>query len=103
MSIQIGNYTFEGPIGTPESLRNNNSGVYAVLPRRLSTEQYTVIDIGESGGIRDRVVNHDRSAERARANQGNGIYFAACYCNERDRGRIESELRTAYRPVCGVR
>ena len=102
MSIQIGSYTFEGPIGTPESLRNN-SGVYAVLTRRLSTEPYTVIDIGESGGIRDRVVNHDRSAERARANQGNGIYFAAYYCNERDRGRIESELRTAYRPVCGVR
>jgi hypothetical protein len=102
MSIQIGNYPFEGPAGAPESV-GNNSGVYAVLTRGLAAGPYTVIDAGESGSIRDRLVNHDRCAEWARADQGNGVCFAADYCNEKDRMRIESELRTAYRPVCGVR
>lgn len=102
MSIQIGNYTFEGPFASPDPI-NNESGVYAVLTRRPGTGPYTVIDIGESGEICDRLVNHDRSPEWAQANLGGGITFAACYCSERDRMRVESELRLKYSPACGVR
>ena len=102
MSIKIGNYTFEGPFATPDPI-SNNSGVYAVLTRRSGTDPYTVIDVGESGEVCDRVMNHDRDPEWARANHGGGIHFAAFYCNERDRMQIESELREIYSPVCGVR
>jgi hypothetical protein len=102
MSVQIGKYTFEGPFAAPDPICNN-SGVYAVLTRCLATEPYTVIDIGESGGICDRLTNHDRSVQWTRANKGGGIHFAVGYCNEQDRMRIESELRAIYSPACGVR
>lgn len=102
MSIQIGNYTFDGPFAAVSALWNN-SGVYAILTRRSNGDRYTVIDIGEAGWIQDRVANHDRCDQWARANQGAGLSFAAFYCDEAARMRIERELRAQFNPVCGVR
>jgi hypothetical protein len=102
MPITIGNYSFEGPVADPTQLRNN-SGVYAVLTRQTASALYSVIDIGEAGWIRDRLTNHDRRDQWLRARMAAGLYFAACYCDERDRMRIERELRSQFNPVCGIR
>lgn len=102
MSIQIGNYSFDGPFGDPAHLRNN-SGVYAVLTRATANAPFTVIDIGEAGWIRDRLTNHDRQNQWARAGLGGGFWFAAFYCDERARMQIERELRVQFNPACGVR
>ncbi len=100
MAITIGNYNFEGPYADPSSLRNN-SGVYAVLTRATANDKYSVVDIGESSGVRDRVTNHDREDCWRRNKQQAGLSYAAYYCDERARLKVESELRGAYSPPCG--
>jgi len=102
MSIQIGNYGFDGPYGNAASL-SNLSGVYAVLTRASGTDSYTIVDIGESGGIRDRVTNHDRQQSWARYKKAAGLSYAAYYCDERNRMAVEKALRGAYNPPCGDR
>lgn len=97
MTIQIGRYNFEGPFNDPTSLRDQ-SGVYAVLGR--SATGWNVVDIGESGGVRSRVTNHDRANCWAR-NRGGGLAYAAYYCDEATRMRIEGELRSQFNPPCG--
>jgi hypothetical protein len=102
MSIQIGNYSFDGPFGDPAHLRNN-SGVYAVLTRTTVNDKYTVVDIGEAGWVRDRIAGHDRQDQWARCRLAAGLSFAAFYCDERARMQIERELRVQFNPASGVR
>ena len=101
MSITIGNYSFEDPFSNTADLRNN-SGVYAILSRRTTTERYSVIDIGEARWIRNRVANHDRRDQWPRNNHGTLAVAALC-CDETARMRIERELRAQFNPVCAVR
>src|SRR5438874_689001 len=102
MSINIGNYAFEGPFTNPASL-SNASGVYSVLTRPAGNGTYSVVDIGESGSVRDRVMSHDRTPSWSRCVQSGGLCYAAYYCDERARMSIEKALRTAYNPPCGDR
>lgn len=100
MAVQIDNYNFEGPFRDPASLRDQ-SGVYAVLGGN-GVNSWRVVDIGESAQVRTRVTNHDRADCWSR-NRGGGLAYAAYYCNERDRMRIEQELRAKINPPCGDR
>lgn len=102
MSITIGNYTFEGPYPSTDSL-HDKSGVYAVLTRATATDLYSVVDIGESGGIRSRVANHDRAPCWNGRKQAQGLFAAALYCDERTRMNVEKQLRAQYNPPCGDR
>jgi len=102
MSIQIGNYNFDGPFGDLARLRNS-SGVYAVLTRATADAPYTVIDVGEAGWIRDRISGHDRQSQWAQCRMAGGLWIAAFYCDERARMQIERELRVQFNPACGVR
>jgi hypothetical protein len=101
MSITVGNYSFEGPFPNTGPLRNQ-SGVYAILTLCPSTSKYTVVDIGESGSVRDRVANHDRTMQWNRVNKGT-LHVAAYYCDEECRIQLESTLRLQFAPACGVR
>lgn len=100
MSIQIGDYNFEGPYNSGLELREQ-SGVYAVL-RPRTADRYDVIDVGESGAVRSRVTNHDR-AEQWRRHAPAGYGFAAYYCDGRQRLAIEQSLRARFQPPCGDR
>ena len=102
MAVQIGNYSFEGVFSDPSSLRNN-SGVYAILTRATTGDKFTVLDIGESGGVRDRVSNHDREDSWKCNKKQAGLSYAAHYCDEKTRMKIEGELRRAFDPPCGER
>lgn len=101
MTIKIGNYNFEGPFTDTASLKNQ-SGVYAVLCNSGQGGNQSVVDIGESGEVRDRVENHDRE-DCWRRNCSGTLAFAAYYCDAGSRVRIESELRKRYNPPCGDR
>lgn len=101
MSITIGNYSFEGPFTNTASLKNQ-SGVYAVLGRNGQGENWSVVDIGESAEIRDRVENHDRADCWKRQGKST-LAVAAYYCDGNSRISIESALRTQYTPPCGDR
>jgi hypothetical protein len=102
MSITIGNYAFEGPFPNAASLKNS-SGVYAVLTRATVNDSYSVVDIGESGSVRDRVTNHDRQESWKRHAKAAGLSCAAYYCDERSRMALEATLRGRYSPTCGDR
>ncbi|MBL1255940.1 hypothetical protein [Methylocystis sp. Sn-Cys] len=98
MAIKIGNYTFDGAYSSHGFL-DDRSGVYAVLGATVGGRK--VVDIGESGAIRTRLASHDRAPAWAR--QGLPLTYAALYCDEASRMRIERELRAAYNPPCGDR
>ncbi len=101
MSIQIDGHNFEGPFVDANNLRKQ-SGVYTILGRSSEQERWNVVDIGEAGDVQERVSNHDRS--NCWAKQGYRVLAAAAvYVPERDRMRIEKDLRAAYRPPCGDR
>ena len=100
MSITIGNYPFEGPFADPASLKNA-SGVYSILTRATTSDRYSVVDIGESAAVRDRVTNHDRQDCWKRNKKQAGLFYAAYYCDEKTRTSVEKRLRGEYNPPCG--
>ena len=96
--MKISNYEFDGPYSTPDLLANR-AGVYAVLC--LSNGNYTVIDIGESGNVRERLQTHDRKDCWGKNCEGT-LYYAAHY-NAENRHTIEQFLRKTFNPPCGER
>ncbi len=100
MAINLKSYPFDGPYSQTTALQAR-SGVYAVLGMRSGDAHYTVIDIGESRSVRERVENHDRAPCWRGRNVP--LYCAAYYCNEADRMKIEQELRLTFNPPCGDR
>lgn len=100
MAIKIGSYNFEGPFHSADAL-HNLSGVYTILGSS-QPGQYVVLDVGESSTLRDRVANHDRRHQWRRCGFST-LAAAAHYTDGVTRMRIESELRAAYNPPCGLR
>lgn len=102
MSIQIGEYNFEGPHSNTASLLDA-SGIYAILTHNGS--QYVVLDIGESATVKSRIESHDRKACWEQ-NAKSGLYVAVHHTpNKQQAGRkeIEQALRAQYTPTCGDR
>ena len=100
MSIQIGNYNFDGPHGSTNGLRAQ-SGVYVILGRN-SDSTWRILDIGKSQSVKERVENHDRKPDWQR--QGHQeLAVAALYVPVHQRMAIERGLRTHYNPPCGDR
>lgn len=97
MSIKIAGYSFEGPYSLTSSLKKR-SGVYAVVCAGSST---TLLDVGESADVRDRVENHDRKSCWKR-NCSSTIKYAAHYISgEKERKKIEQAIRKQSKVPCG--
>jgi hypothetical protein len=100
MSITLAGYSFEGPYSQESSLRNA-AGVYAILDERA--DSYYVLDVGESGEVKDRVESHDRRQCWKRYAQG-PIRYAVHYTpsvSAAGRREIERAVRRKYSPPCG--
>lgn len=98
-TIAIEGYEFNGPYTSTDNLYSQ-SGVYVILT--CSTGQWTVIDVGEAGDVKERVGTHNRSDCWKRNNQGT-LAVASYYVDETRRMMIEQFLRKKYNPVCGIR
>ena len=98
MTIHIGKYNFDGPF-TDTSKLKNQSGVYVILCSN-GNSNWKVVDIGESQSVRERVENHDREDCWHRQCQST-LAVAVLYSNQKERMRIEQELRVQYKPPCG--
>ncbi|MDD3761190.1 MAG: hypothetical protein PHO57_10220 [Acidithiobacillus sp.] len=98
MGIQIGSYNLDGPHTNIGGL-HAQSGVYVILGRSGGTN-WSVVDIGESQSVRERVETHDRQPCWQRHGY-QVLAVAALYVNERQRMTIEKELRIRYTPPCG--
>ena len=100
MTIQIGNYNFDGPHTTTKNLQCA-SGVYAILGGD-GTSPWKVLDIGESQDVCERVGAHDRATDWK--SHGHTVLAAAVlYVPEQQRMKIEQELRKKFNPPCGDR
>ena len=102
--MKLGRWNFEGPWAQVGSL-SKAQGVYAILGRNNSWESWSVVDIGQSGDVNDRVGNHDRS-ECWRRQGYRELQVAVLYTpgwTETQRVALEQELRRQYSPSCGVR
>ena len=100
MTINIINYTFDGPFSSENGLKNQ-SGVYVILGNHGSGSRQ-VVDVGESSDVKTRVSNHDRADCWKQQNYSN-LTFAALYTNEARRMEIENQLRGYFKPPCGER
>jgi hypothetical protein len=98
--VSDSSYDFDGPFEDTDDL-DNKSGVY-VITTKQQDGMHQVLDAGESGDVRNRVENHDRVTCWSRHKQ-NGIYFAAYYCGESKRMKVEAEVRSFHNPPCGSR
>ncbi len=99
MSISILDKSFEGPYKSPESLKNN-SGVYVILDAK--SDSHAVIDVGESGEVKDRVKNHDRA--KCWAREARNIRYAVYYTpgwTQAQRMVLEKKIRDKFDPPCG--
>ena len=102
MSIEIGNYSFEGYYSSPTYLEEK-PGVYAIFCRNY--EKDVLIDVGESENVKSRVEDNERS-NCWRRNCPSALGYAVLYTpklNEKKRMKIEDEIRDQYNPVCGRR
>ena len=100
MTINIINYTFDGPFSSVNDLKNQ-SGVYVILGNHGSGN-WKVVDVGESSDVKTRVSNHDR-ADCWKQQGYSNLTVAALYTNEARRMEIESQLRRHFKPPCGER
>jgi len=100
MSLQVMNYTFEGPYASANDLKEM-SGVYLIVGNN-GGDRWNVVDVGESGGVKSRVGNHDRAMCWRGLNYTN-LQVAVLYANENQRMAIEQQLRQNFNPPCGER
>ena len=109
MSINISEYTFEGPYPCARAFRLRRSpGVYVILGLNYGN-RWEVIDVGQSRDIRNRIVSHERRACWSAQNLAS-LSVAVLYTdrspyryNEHRRMRLEARIRREYNPPCGFR
>jgi len=102
MGFERWGHQFDGAWTDPDKLESR-SGVYVIWCK--SGENWTVLDVGESGDVKNRVLNHDRKPDWERTCRGT-IYYSATYTsNLQQSGRIDIEksIRSQANPPCGER
>lgn len=100
--IKISDYPFEGPLLFAESLRSQ-PGVYAILDE-VGVNRYSILDVGESENVRARIAAHDRRWCWSNNSRGQ-IRYAVLYLigsTATQRRLVESRIRAAFKPPCGV-
>ena len=103
MGITVGRYSFEGPF-TDVGWLQRSQGVYAILCQAWVGSP-TVLDIGESEDVRQRVEGHDRKScwqRNCRATVSVAVLYTPGFTADQRR-YVERELRALYGPICGER
>ena len=95
MSLEIGNYDFEGPYSSPTQL-DERPGVFIVFC--CTEDHYKGLDCGIANQVRDAVDTHPRREEWAEICQGE-IQYAVLY-TETNLPAIEERLRELFKFPC---
>ncbi|MFH1244212.1 MAG: hypothetical protein V1487_01395 [bacterium] len=96
VDMNINGYNFSGPFSINATFTSDFAGVYLI-----SNPQGKIIDVGETESMNTRLPNHDRKPCWVQ-NGGNALYV----CNisqEGSRLALESSIRVANNPTCGIR
>lgn len=102
--IEVGSYRANGPFSKAESLLDT-PGVYIVLSTTSDTENFDILDVGESKEVRTRLLGHERKNCWKRECRGR-LHFAVIrnkVSTQSERLRIEKEIRDDFDPPCGER
>jgi len=106
MGFEMWGYQFEGAYRSPDSLESR-PGIYVVWCE--DGGEWTVLYVGESANVKERVANHERADCWRRNCSGSGaIYYSATYTpnlRQATRIEIEREIRRKINPPppCGER
>lgn len=103
MSVKIGRYAFEGIFDNIDAI-DNKSGVYAVYS--IKGKKATLIDVGESAKVHDRLKNHTRKDCWAKVNPDGKWGFAIHFTyglHKAGRLHVEQEIRRNHNLACGIR
>ena len=101
--IKIAGYNFDGPYESTGSILNNASGVYVILDGPRNQNTYSILDVGQSETMKERIDYHDRKNCWVRNSQIN-INYAVRYMpgsSPTQRNSIEQNIRNTYNPPCG--
>lgn len=103
MPFEYWEYQFEGAFKSPDSLKSK-SGVYVIWCEKEGN--WTVLDVGESANVKERVKNHHRADCWAQNCSSGTIYYSATYTpslQPEERIKIEQKIRNLANPICGNR
>ena len=106
MGFQRWEHEFDGAYVSPDSLQAR-AGVYVIWCKSedKNEDKWTVLDVGETADVKERVCNHGR-ADCWSKNCSGIIYYSATYTPELQqagRMRIEQIIRGLTNPPCGQR
>lgn len=96
--MNLNGYQFTGPFNVDLNFAREFGAVYALVD-----DAPKVLDIGQTKNVNDRVPYHDRRPCWDRNKTGNLHLYVYENSSEQTRIQIESFLRNAYNPVCGVK
>jgi len=103
MTFERWSYKFDGAYTSPDRLQPT-AGVYVIFCK--NGDDLSVLDVGESDDVQDRVSNHDR-ADCWKQNCIGTIYYSATYTEfleEDERREIEQIIRDSEENIpCGER
>jgi hypothetical protein len=94
LTIKIGDYDFDGPFGSTESIENK-SGIYAIL--HYKEGKFYLLDIGESSRVKKEIEGHD--IKEWEKNSNGVIEYSVFYTPKLwkdDRREIETKIRATY-------
>jgi hypothetical protein len=99
MAINLGKYSFNGPIASIDKLKDR-SGIYAIVCKVES--EFFLIDVGESSKLRTRIENHDNKdcwTKNCKGQLTIFVHYTLCL-KQPGRIHIEQELRELFHPDC---
>jgi len=100
MDIEIGDYTFNGPYRSTDSIEDK-SGVYAVIC--IVGNKGYLLDVGESAQVKTRLDTHDRR-DCWEKNCPGALTYSVKYTpnlKQEARQEIEQKIRDQFNPPCG--
>lgn len=99
MAIKLGKYSFTGPIGSIDNLKEK-AGIYAIVCELK--REYFLIDVGECSKLRTRIENHDKKDCWLKNCKGQLSVFVhyTTFIKQNKRIRMEQELRELFNPDC---
>ena len=106
-NVTIGNFAF---VCVPLSIANflDVAAVYVILCVG-ATGKWNILDVGQTGGLGDRIDSHERRSCWERHCRGKNIWVGVYKMpsdknSESDRLNVEAWIRTTYGPLpCGTR
>ena len=96
--MKIEGYTFSGPYYHTKTFIHDFGCVYVLL-----NNLNQVVDVGETGNINSRIINHERKMCWIKHGCGNTGLYVYISPDENFRRLLERLIRTKFNPLCGER